>query len=65
MEDGRRVVVRVSSGEPGQVLTGAALLRATDVYGKAGLRSGMANLVWEERSTFVARRFLNEHASET
>ena len=58
VEDSRRVVVRASSGEPGQVLTGAALLRATDVYGKAGLRSGMVNLVWEERSTFVARHLI-------
>ena len=45
------------SGKPGQVLTGAASLRTTDVYGVAGLRSEMANLNWDEGSTPVARRF--------
>lgn len=46
------------SGKPGQVLTGAASLRTTDVYGVAGLRSEMVNLDWDEGSTPVARRFL-------
>jgi len=62
-EGDRRVVVHASSGEPGQVLTGAALLRASDVYGKAGLRSGMANLTRDGVSTPVARRFF-QHTSE-
>ena len=44
------------SGKPGQVLTGAASLRTTDVYGVAGLRSDVANLNWDEGSTPVARR---------
>ena len=45
------------SGEPGQVLTGAALLRATDVYGIAGLRSEVTNLGMDEGTTAVARHF--------
>ena len=43
------------SGKPGQVLTGAALPRTTDVCRDTGLRIGMVNLTCDTGSTSVAR----------
>ena len=43
------------SGKPGQVLTGAALPRTTDVCRDTGSRIKMANLVCDAGSTLVAR----------
>jgi len=56
-EGGRRVAVHASTGEPGQVLTGAALIWTTDVCGVAGSRSEVVNLDREEGSTPAVRRF--------
>ena len=50
------------SGEPGQVLTGAASPRTTDVYGVAESRSEMVNLRRDVRSTPAVRHFCSPWA---
>ncbi len=47
------------SGKPGEVLTGAALPRTTDVCGIAGSRSEVVNLDRDARSTPVATSLLD------